>query len=322
MNSFPARKNSATLPAVLMPFILIGMIVLANFGCAPEASSEQIKFVRATSTLPSSANYTYYPDNLVDGNPNTCWAEGAPGTGLGEGFTIFFKKKVKVKKFTIVNGFNHPKYYGMNGRVSRFSINGVEVSVPDSGPGKAVSVEVDPPVVSSQVTFVIRGVYPGSKAKDLCISDISFGENVPVRTEKESGSNWMCGLYVRHCGHSFDGVMQEHPCEGDDRNATIELLPNKRFKIRYGVQKPEHWGSWSVKRGKLVYDLQDGGPGTPPPSEMEGFFLTLTPDSDSPYMTGDLWREPFFLTDRGSHKHKLMTVSGSYVNLQCHFRKR
>lgn len=64
----------------------------------------------------------YSVRNLGDGNPATCWAEGAKGPGIGE--RIYLMVNGKPKSLTIINGYGKSKsLFKKNGRVKVVEIS-------------------------------------------------------------------------------------------------------------------------------------------------------------------------------------------------------
>lgn len=68
--------------------------ISSNPMSAPDIQNEiiklEVKSISATSQLNDTADKTYSPSNLIDGNPATAYVEGADGTGVGESLTFQF----------------------------------------------------------------------------------------------------------------------------------------------------------------------------------------------------------------------------------------
>lgn len=59
---------------------------------------------RDDQTLSDGTVIRYQPENLIDGNPNTCWAEGMKGSGIGSYVKMSSPNEQKVKGLIIYNG--------------------------------------------------------------------------------------------------------------------------------------------------------------------------------------------------------------------------
>ncbi len=145
----------------------------------------------ASSTLKPQEEKTYRASNLIDGNLNTCWVEGASGTGIGETITLYLGKKQTVYGLTILNGYLESKYlYGINGKVTQVSVSATDgtrikadLMVPEFEEVKESFntyemcdlenwINFDEPVYTDTITVTIEGAEAGSKYEDTCISEI------------------------------------------------------------------------------------------------------------------------------------------------------
>ncbi len=144
--------------------------------------------VETSSELPEANGKIYWGMNLIDDDPTTVWAEGVPGTGVGETITLHLDKVQPVYGVVICNGYTASyKQYTENGMPA-------EVSV-DFGNGNAVrkelegyafedispvylaecnnsKVENDGPVMTDTITITILTAKKGTKYDDSCISGI------------------------------------------------------------------------------------------------------------------------------------------------------
>lgn len=134
--------------------------------------------VEASSTLPDGGGYSYKMSNLSDDNPGTAWVEGKDDYGIGE--YIEFKGYIYAGGIAILNGLQKNKtLFDANSRVKKIKvyINGK--------PNCIVELEDKMGIQSFQpigyetgageetfIKFEILEVYPGTKYKDTCISEI------------------------------------------------------------------------------------------------------------------------------------------------------
>jgi hypothetical protein len=147
-----------------------------------EAHRQDYK-ITASSTLASSDGISYQAD-LLAGNerPSTAWAEGVPGSGIGESITLTLPKPAQVKSIGIVNGYAETEeLYRANNRVASFevSVNGgkpARVAVPDERlTTECFYFELPPSEdLVKTVKLTIAEVYEGTSHDDTCLSDITL----------------------------------------------------------------------------------------------------------------------------------------------------
>ena len=144
--------------------------------------------VETSSELPPSKDKTYSGDNLVDGNLATAWAEGVPGTGVGETVTLHLDKKRPVYGIQITNGYMASyDLYTKNGMLTAVSVDfggkTVEAEIPEGYGYEEFSqevlaecnrsrIELDEPVVTDTVTVTITGAKRGTKYDDTCVTEM------------------------------------------------------------------------------------------------------------------------------------------------------
>ncbi len=144
--------------------------------------------VETSTEQPPSGNKTYSGANLVDGDPETVWAEGVPGTGVGETVTLHLDKKRPVFGVLITNGYTAGyDLYEKNGMLTAVSVDfggeTVEAEIPEGYGYEGYSpedlaecnrsrVELDEPVVTDTVTITITGARKGTKYDDTCVSEL------------------------------------------------------------------------------------------------------------------------------------------------------
>lgn len=140
--------------------------------------SQEIKSIRASSTLPNQGNRNYNPANISDYDPMTAWVEGAEGYGKGEYFE--FRSRGANK---IYNGYQHSiKGFLDNSRVKQFKVykDGKPLCVlelKDEMGGqyfKLPGAEADDGSTQFTYRFEILEVYEGNKWPDVAISELEY----------------------------------------------------------------------------------------------------------------------------------------------------
>jgi hypothetical protein len=149
-----------------------------------------------TSASSSLKGDRYKPDNVNKlgevglGDDNSCWAEGAPGNGVGEWLQVEPPVPVLLDTLEITNGFAASEaLFRANNRIKKLdlSINGsgpVSVQLPDQMDPFDIKLPETENVIRT-IRLTIREVYPGTKYQDTCISQIRLLRNLT----KEPGVN-------------------------------------------------------------------------------------------------------------------------------------
>lgn len=146
-------------------------------------SNDIIAGVRASSTLApqsdSRGNYTYVPENAVDGDYNTAWVEGVDGTGAGQYIELDFDAKHAVNGIEISNGYRKRKdLYEKNSRVRTvricFSDGEMEEYVLDDVFQGTQRIDFSKAHETEYIRIEIVDVYEGTKYQDTCITDMSI----------------------------------------------------------------------------------------------------------------------------------------------------
>ena len=155
--------------------------------------------VSASSSLTDSNEPDKYaPQQVIDGNRQTCWAEGASdGTdedwqkgnvtgsradkavGIGEYIELSAKEKQRLSGFKIINGYsklipddwdssNGRSFYYWNSRIKDASIElsdgySQDVTFGDEGPGDWQTIEFDEPHNTTFLRILIKSVYDTNK---------------------------------------------------------------------------------------------------------------------------------------------------------------
>jgi hypothetical protein len=141
--------------------------------------------IAASSVLPDQGSTTYDPDNLIDGQADTCWAENASGYGVGEYVEFTWASPVTISQVRIVPGYDKTgggwDRWVSNGRVRTFDL----IFSDGSTESLAVTDTKAPQVLTlgalhnvTWVQFVITGFYEAAegphKAEDTSVSELHF----------------------------------------------------------------------------------------------------------------------------------------------------
>jgi hypothetical protein len=134
----------------------------------------------ASSELPDrpERNLTYSIRNTLDGNPDTAWNSDSDkiGDGVGATLTYRFGSPVRLARIELVNGYaKSTRLWEQNSRLREVTIQ------TDAGAHRAVlsdrrgrqRVQRDFGTTST-VTLRVGSIYPGSRYRDLALSDIWF----------------------------------------------------------------------------------------------------------------------------------------------------
>ena len=219
-------------------FILIQMLTL-NLFC--KNSAVKPSTISASSVLKPTPNYIYQPHLISDGNPNTTWAEGVAGDGIGEFVLFTFQNQVQIRDVEIINGFAtmHPQLgdlYFLNNRLQtariEFEDGAEEISLRDAVK-TSQTIKFNKPHISKTAKLIIKGVYPGSKWRDTCISELSFqGKYLDQNTSNNDKSQWV--LKEKTCQLSECISTSLSPMYGSEKECKAEVnrLQNAEIKAR------------------------------------------------------------------------------------------
>lgn len=144
-----------------------------------------IDTVWASSELTDSSN-TYKVDALLDGNKDTCWAEGVDGNGEGEYIEIYFTEPVCIKEIYFLNGYmKNEDVFNKNGKIKR-----VELTFSDGYSFEQVlgehsysegekqlfsdSTYFDDPICTEYLKVTILEAEAGEKYADICLSELEM----------------------------------------------------------------------------------------------------------------------------------------------------
>lgn len=153
----------------------------------------QTELVTVSSELNPFGELTYRGYNLIDGNPTTCWAEGAAGGGVGEWVQLRFPTPRLVRRIRMVNGYDKGPRWEQNNRIRRASIQLSDGSsfnwhLADTRAWQEFVLPM--PVVSRYVQLSIDAVYRGSRRdwNDTSISELA-ADSQPLAADVTGSSS-------------------------------------------------------------------------------------------------------------------------------------
>jgi len=128
----------------------------------------------------ASSELLNYPAQNLHDQKWLPWAEGAPGNGVGEYFTISNFRLLAIAGFALKNGHGNLDYYGKNNRVKSFKIYIDDVYTETISIKDSISFEqyvFKESAVCRTIRFEIDDVYPGTNDGDTYIAEIALLTN-------------------------------------------------------------------------------------------------------------------------------------------------
>ena len=152
---------------------------------ARDTQLPQTELVTVSSELNPFGEFTYRGYNLIDGDPTTCWAEGADGDGVGEWAQLRFPTPKLVRRIRVINGYAKGRRWEQNSRVKRASI---QLSDGSSFDWRLRDTEewqefvLPAPIVTRYVQFTIDEVYRGTRTdwRDASVSELAVDAEAPA----------------------------------------------------------------------------------------------------------------------------------------------
>lgn len=160
-------------------FIPVFCLLLLSISCSRAISSKDAKVISiASSSTLSDKQNRYITANLSDG-ADTSWCEGKEDDGIGEWIRITFDQNCRMDQIFAVNGYGESGFWQKNNRIKELKISTDReqvtlVTLPDTK--EKQSVKLPAPVEGRIFTFTIISVYPGTKYKDTCMTELAFSD--------------------------------------------------------------------------------------------------------------------------------------------------
>jgi hypothetical protein len=129
----------------------------------------------ASSTLPPEGGNSYDPENLLDGDLETAWSEGADGIGEGEWVEMTFERSTTLTALEIANGYQKDRRrFDGNPRVDELRLEFSDgttqnVRLYDDMGWQYITPE---PMHTESLRLIIVSVYPGDTWDDTSLSEI------------------------------------------------------------------------------------------------------------------------------------------------------
>lgn len=144
-----------------------------------------IDMISASSELTDNMS-TYSVEAVLDGNKDTCWAEGVDGNGEGEYIEIHFREPIYLTDISLLNGYmKNEDVFNKNGKIRR-----IELSYSDGNSheslldeyefqdveGQAYSdwISYGSPIYTDYLKVTILKASHGEKYEDTCLSELQL----------------------------------------------------------------------------------------------------------------------------------------------------
>jgi hypothetical protein len=199
--------------------------------------------VTASSTLaPESA---YSPSNLFDGRKEFVWVEGSSGSGEGESLVFAFERPVRMSALQVWNGYQRSdEHFSANARVKTLEIgvDGGAVQTIDLQDVKGSQrIDLPQPLSGQKVTLRVKSAYPGSKYKDLALSELVFYDgDAPFVARTDFSQRNQATLKGQAAGSALAPLLDRRvfneSTDGDyQRSAALTLRSDGTF-VYYNVE--------------------------------------------------------------------------------------
>jgi ribosomal protein L37E len=147
---------------------------------APVLVPVPVSAVGVTATSEDEEVDKYGVAKTLDGKLDTAWHSGGHRipTNVGVEVRFVFNRPVKLARVNVINGFTRsPVDYTNNHRVKEMKVRTdageKEWSMADKGDPQTLEFDGTP---TTKVTFIMADTYPGTKFKDVCITEVTFEE--------------------------------------------------------------------------------------------------------------------------------------------------
>ena len=170
-------------PAAETRHIEVNRLAIVSGSATEPRNLSPFAFACSSSSLPADQFGQYDAWSVIDGQPETTWAEQGrvghepepSGPGIGEWILLVFPESITVQRIGLDVGFDlSADYFAKNNRLKKATVhfsNGesIELTFEDI---QGVQIQDISPVATTYIQVVIDEVYPGSKYDDTCISEM------------------------------------------------------------------------------------------------------------------------------------------------------
>jgi hypothetical protein len=129
--------------------------------------------IAASSTLAAPDGVRPGPANLIDGDPDTAWSEGAP-RAAGEWVELTLDRQADVARLLVWNGYQSGTRFGEHGRVRTLLVDtaGRRFAVDLLDVRGSQSIDLPEPVRTMKIRLTVQAVYEGQRYRDTALSEI------------------------------------------------------------------------------------------------------------------------------------------------------
>ena len=118
--------------------------------------------------------WTYYVENVIDGDLKTSWQDGVEGDGIGESLTLYFGEVEEIDMLCLRLGY--VPYYETNGRPSKIEFefsDGTVLQHSFVDENRDLYIKLSEPISTFFVKLTILAVYQGTEWDDTCITEVT-----------------------------------------------------------------------------------------------------------------------------------------------------
>jgi hypothetical protein len=159
---------------------------------------------------------------LFDGRTHFAWVEGDKGDGVGQWLEVEFKEAQDISRLDLWNGYQRSDdHFEKNGRIKRLrvTLDGASEELEVADDSGMQRLALGKPVKAKTVKLEVLEVYPGSKYKDLVVSELRFGNDAgPFTVDNDALERAEKRLREELAGHPLEAVIGRSlssRCESD-----------------------------------------------------------------------------------------------------------
>ncbi len=222
--------------------------------------------VSASSSLDPYESYNV--DFLFDSRMDFGWADGNPDkSGAGEYLEFSFNEKVTIDKIKLWNGYQRSEaHYEGNERVKtvEFGIKGQNSQSFAISDSASAFITPDNPLEGKDFVLRITEVYPGTKYRDLVISELRFYNGEDAFVVNTGGMENRKKKLMREASENgLDAVMDKRLYDYSEdvdynRQQSLILRSNGSFILWFTKEEPEvntiryADGNWQIQDDKKI----------------------------------------------------------------------